>query len=194
MCTVPAPLTGTVRTTDMIGDRIRELRHERGFSVRRLAQLAGVSIGLISQVERGINDPSLQTLRAVAKALDVPVFDLFQAPAAADVAVVRANERVSVGGSPDTLTYQRVSAGSGRLEVLEGFLAPHAASSAEPWSHPSEECVTVLEGRLVAEVADQVHTLETGDSCHFDSRLPHRYVNPAGTPARFLVAITPPSY
>lgn len=178
----------------MIGDRIRELRQERGFSVRQLAQRAGVSIGLISQVERGINDPSLQTLRAISKAFDVPLFDLFQATAASDVAIVRADRRATVGAPHGAVSYQRISGSSGRLEVLEGILAAHAESSVEPWAHPSEECAAVLEGALVVEVNGTTYELAVGDSCHFDSRLPHRYLNHSDAPARFIVAITPPSY
>lgn len=180
--------------SEMLGEQIRKLRQGRGYSVRRLAHLAGVSVGLISQVERGITDPSLQTLRALSKALDAPLFDLFQPPTAGEVVVVRTDHRASVGGAGGSVMYQRLSGGSGRLEVLEGILAPGTSSSLEPWSHPSEECVTVLEGILDVVVGGQVHRLHPGDSSHFDSRVPHRYVNQSDAPARFHLAITPPSY
>jgi transcriptional regulator with XRE-family HTH domain len=178
----------------VLGGRIRSLRTSRGYSVRELARRAGVSVGLVSQVEREINDPSLQTLRVLAKALDAPLFDLFQPSPTSDVAVVRKNSRVALSSSHGDLTYLRISAGSGRLEMLEGILEPHAASTPELWGHPSEECAVVTAGCLVLELAGQHHELEAGDSCHFDSHLPHRYVNPSEEPVRFLVAITPPSY
>ena len=92
------------------------------------------------------------------------------------------------------LTYSRLSPGSGRIEVLEGVLQPGASSSDEPWAHPSEECVVVAAGELVVEVRGRTHTLAAGDSCYFDSRLPHRYRNETDDPVRFTLAITPPSY
>lgn len=178
----------------MLGERIRALRQERQLTVRRLAAAAGVSVGLISQVERGINNPSLDTLRRVAQALDVPLFDLFQSAPESTVAVVRGDDRMQVRSPHAELTYSRVSPGIGRLEVLEGTLEPGAASSGEPWSHPSEECVLVTKGELIVEVDGARHRLRRGDSCYFDSRLPHRYVNHSTRPAVFLVSITPPSY
>ncbi|PZG21096.1 helix-turn-helix domain-containing protein [Nonomuraea aridisoli] len=178
----------------MIGARIRELRTERGLTLAQLAAAAGVSSGLISQVERDLADPSLETLRKIARVLDLPLFSLFQEPAAAAVAVVRREGRMLVRSPAGGISYTRVSPGHGRLEVLEGCLLPGGSSAAEPWSHPSEECVLVLRGRLVVEVSGTEHLLEEGDSCSFDSSLPHLYRNPGEEPAGFLVTVTPPSY
>lgn len=177
-----------------IGERIRMIRRDHGLSIRELARLAEVSTGLISQVERGINDPSLQTARAIAKALQTPLFDFFQEAKQADLAVVRANSRMALRSPHGDLTYQRVSPGTGSLEMLEGRLSPRSASSEEAWSHPSEECVVVTAGTLVVEVSGEAQRLETGDSCYFNSRLPHRYLNDTKELARFFLAITPPSY
>lgn len=177
-----------------VGERIRSLREQRGLSVRKLAERTGLSTALISQVERNITDPSLQTLRAVAKVLQTPLFDLFAAPDTTDVAVVRAEARTALRSPHGGITYTRLSPGAGRIEVLEGVLEPGASSSDEAWSHPSEECVIVSEGQLVVEVRTQTHILGPGDSCYFDSRLPHRYYNESGRRTRFTLAITPPSY
>lgn len=177
-----------------VGARIRSVREDRELSVRELAAQSGLSTGLISQVERGLTDPSLQTLRAIAKVLRTPLFDFFADTEQVDVSVVRADSRMAIRSPHGGLTYSRVSPGSGRLEVLEGVLQPGACSSDEPWSHPSEECAIVTGGTLTVEVRGQSQRLGPGDSCYFDSRLPHRYVNDSDEPARFTLAITPPSY
>ena len=177
----------------MVGNRIRELRAARGITVTELARRAEVSTGLISQVERELADPSLVTIRKIAKALDVPLFSLFEESQTDDVAVVRRDTRMHIQ-SPGGILYTRISAGRGRLEVLQGTLAPGTASNTEPWSHPSEECTVVTSGKLVVEVAGTERALDVGDSCYFDSRLPHRYVNPHRKPAEFIISITPPSY
>lgn len=162
--------------------------------MRELAARAELSAGLISQVERGITDPSLQTLRAVAKVLNTPLFDLFADSDPDDVAIIRADSRMAIRSPHGELMYARLSPGSGRLEVLEGVLQAGAASSDDPWSHPSEECVVVTSGALIVEVAGQLNCLAPGDSCYFDSRLPHRYLNDTEDATRFLLSITPPSY
>jgi transcriptional regulator with XRE-family HTH domain len=188
----------SVATDDLsaapLGQRIRELRAVRGLTLTALADETGLSTGLISQVERGLSDPSLETLRRVAKVLDVPIFSLFQQDSGTAVQVVRKNRRMEVRSPDHDIVYSRISPGRGRLEVLQGHLGPGSASVAEPWSHPSEECVLVLSGAMIVEVAGEDYELGEGDGCYLDSSLPHRYRNPYAAPAEFIVSITPPSY
>lgn len=173
--------------------RIRQVRERAGFSVRGLATAAEISAGLLSQVERGLTEPSLETLRRIAAALDVPLFSLF-AEAEQTAAVVRGDRRATVQSPHSGVRYTRISPGFGKLELLEGTLEPGGRSSASPWSHPSEECVLLVEGQIVVTVDGKRYSLEAGDSCSFDSRLPHDYRNETELPARFILAVTPPSY
>jgi transcriptional regulator with XRE-family HTH domain len=177
-----------------LGHRIREIRSARGLTLSALASATGLSIGLISQVERGLADPSLQTLRRIAKVLDVPLFSLFQQEDTTSVALVRKSRRIQIKSPDQNIVYSRISPGNGQIEVLHGKLSPHSASAPEPWAHPSEECLVVLSGGLVIEVAGRDYELAEGDSCYFDSNLPHRYRNPHEEIAEFIVTITPPSY
>jgi transcriptional regulator with XRE-family HTH domain len=177
-----------------LGQRIRELRSTRGLTLTALADETGLSTGLISQVERGLSDPSLETLRRIAKVLGVPIFSLFQQDDSTVVSVVRKDRRMQVRSPDHDIIYSRISPGHGRLEVLHGRLGPHSASAPEPWSHPSEECVVVLSGALIVEVGIEHYALAEGDSCYFDSSLPHRYRNPHASSAEFIVTVTPPSY
>lgn len=182
------------KTGGTVGQRIRDVRSARGLTLTALAEASNLSIGLISQVERGISDPSLETLRRIAKVLDIPIFSLFQGPDADAVSVIRRDRRMRVQSPEQDITYTRISPNRGKLEVLQGRLSPRSASSAEAWSHPSEECLVVLRGSLVVEVSGEDYELQSGDSCYFDSNRPHRYKNPFDEPAEFIVSITPPSY
>lgn len=188
------PTDDAAKTPLGLGYRIREVRSARGLTLTALADAAGLSAGLISQVERGLADPSLETLRRIAKVLEIPLFSLFRQEETGTVAVVRKDRRTQVRSPDHDIVYSRISPGSGRLEVLHGTLGPHSDSAAEPWWHPSEECLVVLSGQLVVEVAGRDYELAGGDSCYFDSHLPHRYRNAADQPAEFIVTITPPSY
>src|ERR1700738_4250447 len=62
---------------EALGGRIRAARSRRGLSLAELAASAGVSKSLVSQIERGIAAPSIDTLRRLASVLQVPVFSLF---------------------------------------------------------------------------------------------------------------------
>jgi transcriptional regulator with XRE-family HTH domain len=175
--------------------RIRKLRIDRGMTIAQLADAADVSRALISQVERGLTDPSLATLRQIARVLSVPLFDLFEsAPTPSPVTVIRRGEESTITSPNGDASYARKSAANGQVEVLRGELRPGGVSHTEPWSHPAEECVIVVAGALLVEVDGATHRLGAGDSCYFDSRLPHRLVNDTDRPTEFLVAVTPPSY
>jgi transcriptional regulator with XRE-family HTH domain len=58
-------------------ERLKTLRIEKQLTQEQLAKLTGLSTSFISSMERGINAPSFETLESLAKALDVPVKDLF---------------------------------------------------------------------------------------------------------------------
>ncbi|MEO6825712.1 MAG: XRE family transcriptional regulator [Microbacteriaceae bacterium] len=172
---------------------IRAIRSAQGMSLRRLAAAAGVSVGLVSQVERGLTEPSLETMRKIAAALNVPLFSLFS-NGAHDVEVVRADARIEIKSPHGGIRYSRLSSSSGVMELLQGTLGPHGRSAPEPHTHPAHECVLVLSGRLTIHVDGTAHDLQIGDSCYFDSQHPHFYENTHEQDATFLLAVTPPSF
>lgn len=178
----------------VLGPRLRALRLEKGLSVRQLAAQVGVSAATISQVERDINDPSLSTLRRLARALETPLFDLFTTPGEVTHHVTRADERALALSQQGEVEYWRLSPPGAQIEVLEGILAPGASSSEEVWSHPAQECAAVITGTVVLELGTETHELKAGDSAYFDSRVPHRYVNRSRRVAKYIVSVNPPSY
>lgn len=174
--------------------RIRALRTAAGMTLAQLAAAAQVSPALISQVERGLVDPSLATLRQIARVLGVPLFGLFDASGHQTAPTITRAGAESTTSPSGHLTYALKSDPSGAVEVLYGRLAPGGVSHPTPWSHPAEECVVVVSGTLVVEVNSERHQLNAGDSCYFDSRLPHRMINTSDQHVELIVAVTPPSY
>lgn len=175
--------------------RILEIRRAKGLKAVELAEAAGISAPFLSQVERGIVDPSLETLRQIARVLEVPLFGLFnQDPDDHTAGVIRKGEETTITSPGGGLTYARKSLTGMQLEVLSAVMRPGSVSRDELWSHESEECVVVTTGTLEIETSKGVHTLNAGDACHYDSRLPHRFVNRTDEPVEFLISITPPSY
>lgn len=174
---------------------IRRLRKQKGFTLSQLAGAAGISESLLSQVERGRVDPSLATLRSIARSLEIPLFELFAGQQTAhQVDIVRAGTATEITSPDGGLVYSRMSKLGGSLEVLKARLRPGATSHKEAWTHPAEECVVVLTGKLCVEVDGVDYRLSAGDSCYFDSRLPHRFVNESLDDAVYVIAATPPSY
>jgi transcriptional regulator with XRE-family HTH domain len=187
----PSQLTD--RVMHALGPRVRQLRQERGRSLRDLAAAADVSASLLSDIERGQVNPTVATLFQLTNALGVPAHTLFSldaspAPAeptpgaaAGDVApsanVVRAGERAELpltGG----ITWQRLTpAAEGAVEFIEMIYAPGASSGEAMHHHAGREYGLVLAGELTLQLGFVTHTLRAGDSVAFDSTTPHRLSN-----------------
>jgi transcriptional regulator with XRE-family HTH domain len=178
-----------------LGQKIRKLREGQGLSLKAVAAAAGVSVSFVSQVERGVANPSVGSLRRLADALGSSVGALFDGPQSVG-RVVRAGERGRLIDPAhrweDLLITPRDAK---RLQVIESIIQPGQGSGAEPYTHDSdEECVIVLEGELEMGVGEETFLLNEGDSLLFESRIPHRNVNRGSSPARVLWITTPPSY
>jgi transcriptional regulator with XRE-family HTH domain len=175
-----------------LGGRIRAARSRRGLSVAELAGTAGVSKSLVSQIERGIAAPSIDTVRRLASALQVPVFSLFMQEPDNGMVVRRSARRVvRYPGSRATREVLSPTL-SGRM-VLLWVTFPPGEDGREPVRHIGEESVVVLRGTLEVELGEQRVVLERGDSMTFDSEAPHAFRNPTNEETEILTAISPPN-
>jgi transcriptional regulator with XRE-family HTH domain len=176
-----------------LGHRIRAARSRRGLSAAELANLAGVSKSLVSQIERGIAAPSIDTVRRLASALHLPVFSLFMEEPDVGMVVRRADRRiVRYPGSRATREVLSPTLG-GRMVLLWVTFPPGDEDGHEPVRHVGEESVVVVRGTLEVSLGQQRVLLETGDSMTFDSEVPHTFRNPTSDETEILTAISPPN-
>lgn len=181
-----------------VGSEIRSLRNARDITLHDLATSTGLSIGYLSQIERGISSPAVDALHAISRALGVTISWFFkpsdeQSTIERDI-VVRAGQRRRLkfnSGITDELLSPNLDR---QLELLRCTFAPGATSGDAAYSHRGEETGIVISGRLEVWVGDKHFMLEEGDSFAFESHLPHRYRNPGRTKTVVIWAITPPSY
>lgn len=180
---------------DEVGQRLRDVRRERGVTLREVADAAGVSESFVSQVERGVAKPSLATLLRMASALGESVGSLFVGDETNGM-VVRSGARRRMGHPGESHDEYIVTPRSAKLlEIIWSVLAPGEGSGDEPYSHDAdEECVIVLSGQLDVGVNGEVHRLESGDSLLLDPKMPHSFHNGGTTPTTSLWVMTPPGY
>lgn len=184
------------RTSDVesIGEGIRRERLRRGLTLAQLAAQVNLTVSALSQIERGASDPSISSLRRIAGAFDVPMFQFMVGTAQREI-VVRRSRRTKLNFPDRELEYELVSADtSGEFEVLSLTLAPGGSTGATPNTHASEECAVVLSGDVVAEVAGQTYNLAVGDSIKIHRELPHRFLNDTKVAADVLIIISPPTF
>ena len=190
-----------------LGPRLRELRKQRGLTLRELAGRAGVSASLLSDIERGRVNPSVASFFSLANQLGVAPHGFFPggqptlrhdlqslAAGAADPrvasepadtarppeevsSVVRASERAEIP-LVGGIRWQRLTpAPEGAVEFIEMRYEPGASSGEAMHHHPGREFGLVLEGELTLELGFQRYRLSRGDSVAFDSTTPHRLSN-----------------
>jgi transcriptional regulator with XRE-family HTH domain len=196
-----------------LGEVIRTRRKGR-FTVEELSDRAGVSSGLISQIERGKGNPSFKTMQRLAAALDLPIGALFQddaataagSPADSDGAdsislhheqqmVVRRDARKKLLFPKESMVWELLTPDLNRtLEMLRAVVPADYDTREVPFVHQGEECVHIVRGKLEVHIGEQVFALEAGDTITYDAAVPHWWRNRGGTEAEVISACTPPSF
>jgi len=173
-----------------VGARLRQLRTERGQSMRSLARASGLSTNALSMIERGRTSPSVSTLYKLAEALDVPITAFFRlGPPRQDIVFCRKSDRKRVSihnGMWEGLGGEEFT---GRVEPFIITLEPGAGSGPFGMLHTGSEFALCLSGQVEYEVEDQKFSLEAGDSLMFVAQLRHRWRNPGRTPAQLVIVL-----
>jgi transcriptional regulator with XRE-family HTH domain len=175
-------------TVSEIGAKVAAARAERGWSLAHLAQRAGLSPATVHKVEKSGMTPTIASLMKIAAALGKSVAYFVDEPETPDVIVVRGDDRARVYTSKRGLDLRNLSGRYGGFAMAgaEALVEPRADSGPSPMSHPGEELVIVLEGRMVFEVDGHAHEVGAGDSIHFRTLRPHSWRNPSDEPARAM--------
>jgi transcriptional regulator with XRE-family HTH domain len=179
-----------------LGHELRTQRQRQGLSVDALSKRAGVSFGLISQLERGLGNPSFSALHRLSAALQVPLPQLV-AGADEELMVVRADERPRLAVATDEPPAQRVVRElltprmSGSLQLIRSTLPVGFTNEVAPFRHLGTECVTVEAGRLLVAHGERREELAVGDSITYGCSVPHWWANAADAETVVLGAVTP---
>jgi transcriptional regulator with XRE-family HTH domain len=179
------------------GEKIRSVRERRSLTLKEVADRAGVSESLVSQIERNRVSPAIDTLLALADAVDIDLEYLFSDyRRERSVRVVRKGER-STFTRPGVL-YERLAqldgASQGRdgIEAYRITLEPGAKTGGREYGHPGWELGIVTEGVAELTVGHKTYRLAVGDSASFRADAPHVLANPGEAALCLFWIITPP--
>lgn len=194
----PAPQNSDTKNTGAttVGADLRALRKSRGLTITALAEKLDRSIGFISQVERGLSEPSLTDLRKFAELFEVPIGFFFAhepSEPGEQGMIVRANRRRQLGNPEDGLFEELLSPDlGGAFEVFRSVFQPGAALP-EPIRRETEEAGYVVSGTLEMTIGGRPFTLNPGDSFRFQNE-EYSWRNPGREPAVIIWVIAPPVY
>lgn len=193
----PRRKPGSTSESRGVGEVIRQIRTTRNLSLADLASLSGLSIALISQIERGVNSPSMRSLRQLAHGLGVGVEMLFSSAGeeGASTAVVRHHSRRVLNlGKTGIIMELLTPSGFEGLQTFHSYIVPGGSSGPEYDSHVGTESGLVMAGSFELWLDGTKQLLGPGDSFSFQSPTPHRYLNPGKTMCQIYWVITPPIY
>ena len=173
------------RKRPLVGGQIRRRRRDRGLTLAAVAELTGLNIGYLSQVENDKASPSLETLSSLAAALDVPIA-WFLLDSSIGPRLVRASERPKrqLPGASGGMT--QVDGGIAReIAIFEGIIPSGIRTGFH--AHPGDEHHIVLSGRLRITQGESVVEAGPGDYVLLDGTLPHDAETIGDEPVRLLI-------
>lgn len=188
----------TLKPTNTFGARIRMLRRQANLTLAELSERAGVALATLSRVETGRMTGTLESHLAVAKALGIPLPDLYRDVAAETPLVVlrRAKDRNGdqfVYGKGATFQMLTSKVFGKRMMPILLALAPGKTTQPEESQPSVEKFLYVISGAIEARISTEHHRLAAGDSIYFAASLSHQWRNPGKTMARCLCITSPPA-
>ena len=174
-----------------IGEKITQYRKSKGLSIRELAKLANVTPSLLSQIERGLANPSVNSLKAIANALSTPLFTFFTSEVVKEDLIVRGNNRkkVILPGA-DNVIYEMLTPGLGdNLEFAIMDLSPKSSSCREQIYHNGYEIAYILEGKVNLYLDNEEFELKKDDSVKIPVGMHHKWENNSDGEVRIIFAV-----
>ena len=176
----PTKIAADVTEADVrVGRRIRALRLERNLGLADVAQRAQISVGVLSQIERGLSSLRVRVLWPLAAALDVEPHSLLTEGAGevSDLYCVKAASRRQVPVWSEGIRKELLSPPGAALTGLLVYIEP-GGGTAEAYAHAGHEFGLVRAGEVELSIDNVTYQLKAGDSFAFKSTLSHAFRNP----------------
>lgn len=189
-----------VITIENLGENIKNYRISKGLSLKELSNDIDISPSMLSQIESGKANPSLNTLKLISKYLDIPMFSLFMEKNINSAMVVRKENRIRItSGSSDSdeyqLSYDLLSPDmKGDLQLCEMRLSGFQYNSDDFNVHKGEEVAVCSLGVIELLLEESSIILNTGDSVRIPSQTKHMWRNPNKDDCAIIFAISPPVF
>lgn len=177
------------------GEKLRQAREHKGYTLKVVAQQAGVSESLVSQIERNHVSPAIDTLLALADVLDINLEYLFEEYRKdRPVQIIRATERPTV--KEEDIIFEELShpVTSDKENSIESYILriPEKSHTHRgSYGHLGREFGIVTQGKAKLVYENQEYIINEGDSISFSAAVPHIIENIGDCELRAIWVITP---
>ncbi|MFD4249598.1 helix-turn-helix domain-containing protein [Amycolatopsis thermoflava] len=173
---------------DALGRRIQTARTGRGMTLQGLADRSGVSVSMLSAVERGSKAPTVVVLDRIAEGLGLPLTDLLTEPPRMVVRRAADQDVVDEPGGWQRTILTPVVPGVNFEWIRSTLPAGCEAGTYPPYAAGSHEFIYVQSGVLTLTIDEDTLELEEGDSLYLPADVTLSYANRAATPCTYYVA------
>ena len=167
--------------SEIVGENLKRLRLEQNLSLGQLAAMSGVSKMMLSQIEKGAGNPSVNTVWKIADALGQPYTALLERELSGGTVLSAADipaQTLDADSGYLRCYYRRAQERS--FELFQMEIHPGGWHSSEGHGARTDEYVLVVAGTLEIELDDGDHVLRAGDTVSFHSDKSHSYRNIGG--------------
>ena len=180
------------------GEKIRAVRERKGYTLKTVAQRAGVSESLVSQIERNRVSPAIDTLLTLADVLDINLEFLFEEyRRKRPVQIIRSDERKKI--TEDDVIYEELAkpAEADEQYAMESFMVEIPVGSHThrgSYGHLGREIGYIIQGKAQLHYENLVYNLNEGDSVSFRAGSPHTISNTGDITLKALWTVSPPQH
>lgn len=179
-----------------IAEKLKAFRSANRLTLKQLGEKAGCTDAYLSQLERGLANPSVMILKKIATALSVRVADFFVEPEPNENDVVlKEKDRVNMSFRRDGPKIQMLvrNIQNKRMQPFYTTIKPGGGSKGA-YSHTGEECGIVLQGELELNLNGKAYRVKKNESFYFSSQGLHNWSNPGKKKTIVLWVVSPPTF
>lgn len=172
----------------IIAFNLKELRTARNLTLGQLSKISGVSKAMLSDIEKGESNPTINTIWKIANGLNVPYTRLMEGIEKESAIVRKSEPSMQTGESEHYRIYCYFKNTPVRnFELFYVELDPHSSNATIGHSEKAQEYIYIIQGELILHTELGTHTLQEGDAMVFDSSIAHTYINQQDSLLSFMV-------
>lgn len=175
-----------------LGLKIKKFRTDQNLSLKELAEKIKSTSALLSQIEKGTTNPSINTLKNLSIALDIPLYKFFIEETLKKVHIVRAQDRKIITPSKgEGVSYEILSPEPQTdVEFMILNLNPYSSSKEKEIGHEGQEVAFILEGEVKLNLENESYVLFQGDSIKIEKFVKHNWENFTSNISKIIFAVT----
>lgn len=173
---------------EIIASNLKKLRNERNLSLGQLSEISNISKAMLSDIEKGKGNPTINTIWKIANGLKVPYTKLIDYVEHSTTIIRKTDTSMQSGETKSYRVYCYYPTTPTRnFELFYVELDANSSNKTIGHSEKAQEYIYVIQGELQLQIADEKFILHPGDSLSFNSSINHTYINKQDTTVNFMV-------